>query len=544
MGYKKSLAMCDGCFSDTIKVTILAFCLVVISLLLQCNIGINVGDEGYLWYGTVQTLAGEVALRDFQSYDPGRYYWASFWMLFFGKGIISLRLSLAIFQAIGLTLGLLALRRVIRSWSVLFIAGLILLMWMIPRHKLFESSLSMAGVYFAVRLIENPSFRQHFISGIFVGIAAFFGRNHGLYNFVAFAGLILFIRLRMEKTKLLKCGSIWLCGILLGYSPMLVMILTVPGFFEAFLIPFENMLRRGSTNMPSPVPWPWRCNDLQRSLVPWPWHHNYLQKSFLSTIILLCRSSFFLLLPLFHIFAIASSVLSKKEYLKRKTLLISSGLVGVMYMHHVFSRPDLPHLGQGIAPLLIGMLAVPFAFNFTRKKIVCTILLTVLLTMTLLSAGMYSEYYQKTKEKPGVFIKTDAAGDELWLYRDVAQYFEAVKKINSELVPADEGFLIAQQWPVMYPVLQRKSPLRTIYFLHKESEDNQKKMIEQLKEKKVNWVVLSGLSRDGKRSSFAGTHNLIWEYFCKHYDFFVARGLPGNYRLLRRRQDETIKSIR
>jgi len=543
MGDKKLLAIRDGCFFDTIKVTILAFGLVVISLLLQCNIGINVGDEGFLWYGAVQTLAGEVPVRDFQSYDPGRYYWAGFWMLFFGKGIMSLRLSLAIFQATGLTLGLLALRRVIRSWSVLFIAGLILLMWMIPRHKLFESGLSMAGVYFAVRLIENPSFRQHFISGIFVGIAAFFGRNHGLYNFVAFAGLILFIRLRMEKTKLLKCGSVWICGVLLGYSPMLVMIVTVPGFFDAFLIPFEDMLRRGSTNMPSPVPWPWRCNDLQTSLVPWPWHHNYLPKSFLSTIILLCRSSFFLLLPSFYVFAIISSILSKKEYLKRKALLISAVLVGVMYMHHAFSRPDLPHLGQSIAPFLIGILAVPFAFNFSRKKVVCTILLTVLLTMTLLSAGMYSEYYQKIKAEPEVFIKTDAAGDELWLYRELAQYFEVVKQIDSKLVPVDEGFLIAQQWPVMYPVLQRKSPWRTIYFLHKESEDNQKKMIEQLKEKKVNWVILSGFSRDGKRSSFAGTYNLIWEYFCKHYDFLSVKGLPGSYRLLRHRKDETIKSV-
>ena len=535
MGHKKSLEMLDKRFPDTIKVTLLSFSLVIISLLLQCNIGINVGDEGYLWYGVVQTLAGEVPLRDFQSYDPGRYYWAGFWMLLFGKGIISLRLSLAIFQAIGLTLGLLALRRVIRSWSVLFIAGAILLMWMIPRHKLFESSLSMAGVYFAVRLIENPSFRRHFISGIFVGIAAFFGRNHGLYNFVAFAGLILFIRLRLEKTKLLKCGSIWLCGILLGYSPMLAMMLTVPGFFNAFMVPFENMLRMGSTNMPLPVPWPWRCNDLQKSLVPWPWNHNYLQKSLLSTIILFCRSSFFLLLPLFHVFAIVSSLLSKKEYLKRKALLISSGLVGVVYMHHAFSRPDLPHLGQSIAPLLICMLAVPFAFNFTRKKIVCTILLTVLLTMTFLSAGMYSEFYQKIKAKPGVFIKTDAAGDELWLYRDLAQYFEVIKQINSELVPADEGFLIAQQWPVMYPVLQRKSPLHTIYFLTIESEDNQKKMISQLKEKKVNWVVLSGFSRDGKWSNLGRTHKLIWEYFREHYDFLFVRGLPGSYRLLRRK---------
>ena len=105
--------------SDTIKVTLLSLTLVIISLFLQCNIGLNLADEGYLWYGAIQTASGKIPIRDFQSYDPGRYYWAAFWMLLLGKGIIPLRISVAIFQTIGLTFGLLALRRVIRSWRVL-----------------------------------------------------------------------------------------------------------------------------------------------------------------------------------------------------------------------------------------------------------------------------------------------------------------------------------------------------------------------------------------------------------------------------------------
>jgi hypothetical protein len=524
MNHKKSLVMFDTRFSDTIKVTILSFCLVIISLLLQCNIGMNLGDEGYLWYGAVQTLSGEVPVRDFQSYDPGRYYWAGFWMLLFGKGIISLRLSLSIFQAIGLSFGLLALRRVIRSWSILVVAGAILLMWMVPRHKLFESSLSMMGVYFAVRLIENPSFRQHFISGIFVGAAAFFGRNHGLYNFVAFVGLILFIRLRLEKTKLFSCGSIWLCGVLLGYSPMLIMIITVPGFFDAFLLPFMRILSRGATNIPKPIPWPWR--------------HNYLQMPFLNALALFCTSSFFLLLPLFHIFAILSSAVSKRKYLKRKSLLLASGLVGVMYMHHTFSRADWQHLGQGIAPLVIGMLTVPFAFNFDRKKLVYAIWLTLLLAMTFLAAGTKSEYYKKLTARPGTFVKSDVGSDELWMYSGMAQQLKVVRRINSELVPANEGFLIAPSWPAMYPLLQRKSPLHTIYFLHKEPETKQKKMIEQLQQEKVNWVLLGGFGRNKQRSSFSKKHKLLWKYFKEHYDFFMVKGLAGNQRLLRRKMEQ------
>lgn len=154
--------------------------------LLQADIGISLADEGFLWYGTIATAGGQIPFRDFNSYDPGRYLWTAGWSFVLGDGIMALRLSTTIFKMIGLGFGLLALRRVISSWRGLLLAGLFLELWMFPRFKSFEHGLAMMAVYFCVWLIENPSPRRHFIVGIFVGLAAFFGRNHGLITFWRF----------------------------------------------------------------------------------------------------------------------------------------------------------------------------------------------------------------------------------------------------------------------------------------------------------------------------------------------------------------------
>ena len=505
---------------EALKITLLSLALVIFSLLLQGNIGLNLADEGYLWYGAIQTVSGQVPFRDFQSYDPGRYYWAAAWSMLLGKGIISLRISLAIFQSIGLTFGLLALRRVIRSQWMLTIAGLLLLVWMIPRHKVFESSLTMAAVYFAVRLIESPSLRQHFISGIFVGIAAFFGRNHGLYNFVAFFLLILFIWYKSDRTIFVNRMGSWMAGILVGYSPMLIMMLTVSGFYDSFIDRIMLLIRLRRTNIALPIPWPWR--------------YNYSRMNLVEGIRVFSQGTFFLLLPLFYAFAVMSALLSKKHLLKHKTLLIASAAVGVMYMHLCFSRADLGHLGNGIAPFLTGLLSLPFAFNFNHKKILNTILLLVLLGMTLFSAGMASPYYQKANS-PSDFIKYNIAGDHLWIDTWTAWHINIVEEINSRKVSQNEGFMIAPYWPGLYPVLQRKSPIRDIYFLRPQTEQRQKEIIQQLKEKNVNWVFLGDMGQDGRDDlRFRNTQKLLWQHFRSQFETVKSR-LPRNYLLLHRK---------
>ncbi len=510
---------------DTIKVILPAVALVVMSLLLQCNVGINLVDEGYLWYGAEQTLSGKAPLRDFQSYDPGRYYWCAFWMKIFGNGIISLRLSVAIFQAIGLSLGLLALRQYIRSWKVMVVAGFILLMWMIPRHKLFESSLSMAGVFFALRLIQHPSLRQHFISGVFIGLAAFVGRNHGLYSLAAFGMLALFIRFKIEKTDLLRSGFFMGCGVLVGYSPMLIMMVTVPGMFDSYLGLFRHIASRGATNLTLPV--------------PWPWEYDYSGKSFAQAARAFCIGSFFVILPLVYILCIISAFVFRGERLKKMSLLAASSFVGVMYMHHAFSRAEIEHLAESIAPLLITLLALPYAFGFDRKVIRCTVGLGLLLFMSFQAAGKQSPFYERMASGRQSYAKCDINGDNVWLPYGQIYQIRTVREIDSQLVSPDEGFLMIPWYPAMYPILQRESPLWDIYFLFPEAEARQEEMIEELQRKRVNWVLLHNMTMDGREDRrLSETHKILWAYFNEEYEPYKVNELQGsNYVLLHRKAE-------
>ena len=98
--------------------------------LYEGHIGLDVADEGWLWYGAWRTLLGEVPFRDFDSYDPGRYYWAAAWLALLGNDLLVLRLSGAVLHAAALLTAMALLRRVTRNPWLLAVAAVVLACWL------------------------------------------------------------------------------------------------------------------------------------------------------------------------------------------------------------------------------------------------------------------------------------------------------------------------------------------------------------------------------------------------------------------------------
>ena len=178
---------------------------------LQWRYGFLWSDEGWLWYISQRTALGEVPLRDFFSYDPGRYYWsAALFKLTGSNGLYQQVLADYLFAIMGLAAAYFAMIRagLARSWrvAILLLLGVVI---GFPRHKIYEQALSLMCVGAIGFVFAAPQrLRRWFLLGIAMALAAFFGRNSGI--FFGLATIIAFglLSLRREAPPIGRASGV------------------------------------------------------------------------------------------------------------------------------------------------------------------------------------------------------------------------------------------------------------------------------------------------------------------------------------------------
>ncbi len=491
----------------------LAIVLAGSSFLLQARSGINLADEGFLWYGVQRTARGAVPLRDFQAYDPGRYYWSAAATLFLGRGLLALRFSEMAFQVIGLWVALLAANRVAHNWALLLGVGVMLTLWMFPSHKFFDCTLLLCGIWIAVRLIEAPSSTRIFAAGIFIGLCVFFGRNHALYNFLAQASLLLLLRLKLQPEFPISHLGIWVAGIIVGLAPLLVMFAAAHGLVGSYLESIRSIFRHG-TNLALAVPWPWRV---------WPTSAGATQ--FLLGI-------FLVLLPLAYVAIIGASLFLKPPMIKDNALVIACGFVGLFYLHHAFSRADISHLAQVIFPFALAALALPALFrgnNFHGWAVIA-----VLIAAALVTVGRQQPIYQRlTARRPW---ESCDVGGKILVPPNIGRLVDCLRKFASDNIAPRESVLIVPFTPALYPLLNLESPLWELAYYVPSSAQRQEAMIRELAAKNVNWVIISDLVPDRREDlRFSASHNRVWQYLTENFEPAESACLQNSVRILHRK---------
>lgn len=488
-------------------------------------------DEGFLWYGVQRTAAGEVPLRDFQSYEPGRYYWSAAWARVLGDGLLPLRASLAALMAVGLGCGLAAARRALPPgrWSAVWLVPIaaVLALWMFPRHKLAEPAVALAAVWLGTRFLESPTPRRHLLLGVFAGLAGFVGRNHALYCTLGFALLAALVAWKrpeeVRSTSVVRRAGLLVGGGLLGSLPLLGMFAFVPGFAASYVESVRFFIEHGS-NHPLPVPWPWR--------------QPYGDYPLLPRVTLFFGGFAFLLAPVLAVLGIAAGIFATRDDLPRRALAIAGGVLGLVYLHHAVVRSDPMHLAQCIHAALLSGLALPCAVGLRRAwPLALGVWLTIFATSLFGATASNTElgrYHPIVRSQP--LVRVTVQGEQLRVPAGIANYLGSVQALVSRSVAPDETLLIAPNRPTLYPVLGKVSPVWGLYFLWPAETHVQRAMIDQLEQQGIDFALICDLPVDGRPDMlFRNTHPLVWAYLIQRFAAVQAPDVPRGHVFLRRR---------
>ena len=487
-----------------LKMLAISCLFVLISFLWQGHVGFNISDEGYLWYGAQRVTVGEVPLRDFMAYDPGRYYWvASLMSLLNDSGIITLRISIAILEVISLFVSLYLISELKRyknsiDYLLLTLIGCIYILWMFPVFKIFDISASIFAVYLLKNLISNTTARAFFLTGFGFGVIALFGRNHALYGVIGTFGGFLYILFDNSKNISRVKIYYWFLGLMLGYLPNILMIVIVPGYFDAVVDSILFLFEIKATNLPLPVPWPWRIVSFHEPL------YVLLQS--------LSIGFFYLLLVLFPVIAIAV-ILKKFRHIKVYPVLVASILVGLPYLHVAFSRAHGARLGQVIFPVLIFFLGM----LFIQKNKIRAPLILLLFCVSLSAMLPYQPLWQCYISRQ--CLNVNVHGDNLLVDEGTAKNILLLGDLFSKYATPNQNFLVTPYWPGAYAIKNEKSPVWGIYALFPRSNDDQLDEIKRLTKTKLNFVLIANYPLDGRNElKYENTHPLVYNYILNNFE--------------------------
>lgn len=493
-----------------------AFGLTFLLLALGVKTGFNLGDESYLWYGAQRVLAGDVPFRDFQSYyDVGRYYLAAAFMVMQGShGIVATRIAMAACGALTAGVGAhLLFRKSSRPALWAFLAVVVsLFVWMGPTHKLLDVAASALLVGLLTWLIEQPSALRCFLNGVSLGVLAFVaGRNHGLYGGLADIAALSCVTLVEKRAGFFRSIGCWAAGVFVGYLPMLLALILVRGMWSPFWDSIRIYIVLGATNLPLPVPWPWK--------IP-------AGMTLLEQLRYILSGTVLLLQPLFGV-AVAGYFLWHAWRNKRALppVIFAAALLAIVYTHHAFARAGLGHLRQAIIPFLICAFALALTLSRGTKMLlmafICAASLFILLPLQPL--------YQRAS---GQWVAEKIGEDTLQVRKGEGSYIATLTNLINKYTPGGEEFVAVPYLPGLYAIFDRHAGLWSSYELSPALDSEQARDIERLATRHPAFVMIENATRDNRPDlAYPNADAQVYQYIVAHYTRVYDRNLGDRMQL-------------
>ena len=478
--------------------------------------GLNLQDEGFLWYGAQRVLAGELPLRDFQSYDVGRYFWSAGWMWLFGDdGIVAMRAGNAVLASITVAMAaVLMSMQPAPAWRIL-LAVPAFAVWMVPDFKVADSFAVMLLVSGLAAALGRVGARSCAYLGICLGVAAAIGINHALYGTIAVA---LALGLHYRQVRVLPSGSMLVAlvtGGVVGYSPVLACHLFASGFTAAFIDSIRMLFEAGTTNLPLPLP------RLQALLQPSAGQDaaSALRESLLALSGL--AGGGFLVLAMRRVWKdwrpsnIGATAGNTAGNTAGDAAAGSAGgavfaaavLVSIPYAHYTVSRFDVFHVALSILPILVAAWTWPGRQRTGWGDVVLVAAVVAGTVLSLFEQRAYPVLRGWTAERVQVL------GDTLYVEPHAADVLSLLRAQVDAHARDGRSFLAAPYWPGAYAVERRRAPVWEIYQLFPATPERQRKEIVRLRQADIGFSMVSLFRADNRADlGFESTHPLIVAY--------------------------------
>jgi hypothetical protein len=478
------------------------------------HVGFNVSDEGFLWYGVRQTRRGEVPIRDFKSYDLGRYYLLAGLAFMFGDGIVGLRKSLAVVRVLGLSLAMLAVWLGTRDMVWALATAVVVQIWYFPRWKAVDIAWSIAQVFVAGQLLDSPDPGVLSLAGMWISASWLVGINHALYA-GAIASLCLLLGsvgwhsgALLPQLLPLGMGAAIGCALLAGLASL------VPGLLRAYYRDkLRTILLRESTNLRLPLP------RLRLSRGP-------VQQR--------AQALVFWLVPMVSLGIVAWFLLMPSGGPAPNLLAVASAVVALVYCHVAWSRADLPHLAQSLHAFI-----VTFAIVMAPTGWPGWLALSVLGGLSIMARKDTALFWLSQRRCPEEFVPFCFEGETTWLPRKQAQRIHEVKDLVTRYTSPGEPVLIVPMDTGLYPLLGRSTPAYEAFTVFPGTASTQQRIIDEMNTAQVTLAIVNNMALDGLESRrFSANHPLIWAYLKSEFIELPKEVLGGEYVAFRRERPE------
>ena len=423
-------------FDIVLMLTAVAIVVIAGLLWFIYDVGYNVADEGYLWYGMLRTVEGKIPIRDFRAYDPGRYYWVTAWSGILGKDILSIRISSYLLLLVAVVLAVYPLYPEEQN-GVKMVLGIILLVLNAqPVQKIIDSCMPMFSVFFLYLVLKDPAVHHVFLWSIWIGVSWFMGLNHFIYNLGTSLAIIIYLLFKQtEIANTLILNGI--AGLAIGLIPMILFLL-VPGNFQKYwrkkILPI--VLRR-STNLKIRIPWPhrtkWRMSQFKHEITNWA----------------ISLSTW--LLPIWYIVFICLYLVHPAW--NQYHFLGACSLIGLFYLNHFFSRADHEHLQLSSVPIILALVFASSWDAFGMLNLILLLLFAFFVIIIPLYKMVGKVKYGPSGQRIKIWDRS------IFMEAGQAHLIKGIIHILSKHDIQNNQVLLTPMLVGIYPLLEKESPV-------------------------------------------------------------------------------------